>query len=90
MLDLLNLVDVGENKEQDTMQQITLGCIKQGIDLLYIEDMNILMIVVWYQKLLVQDAIEKLCIIVIVAPVRQARALTDDEIESIISCASNM
>ena len=53
MLDLLNLVDVGENEEQDTMQQFMLRCIRQGVDLLYIEDINMLMIVAQCRKLLV-------------------------------------
>ena len=36
---LINPVDLGENEEQD-MQQFMLRYVQQGINLLYIEEMN--------------------------------------------------
>ena len=65
------------------MHQFMKGYIRQGIDLFHIEEMNILTIVAHNWKLLVQDAIEKLQGIGLM-PVRQARALNDNEIEHIL------
>ena len=62
------------------MQHFAKRCIRQGIDLLYIEEMHVLNVVAGYEKLLVQDAIEKLQGIGLNS-VRQARALNDNEIE---------